>query len=186
VTGTAPAVARPAEAPGTVTPPDVPATRPARPRLAGARWWLTWSVAAAIVALAVAGLGYGLHATFGRTGAAPALGPGEVTVAIDVAHSRFEPGELRVVEGTRVRFVVANGDPINHELIVGPPEVHTRHAQGSEAEHPSVPGEVSVAPGTTGITNFRFDEPGTVEFACHLPGHYDYGMHGRIEVVAAS
>lgn len=175
----------PTGAPGPVTPPAAPAPGRVGSSPPGQRWWLVWSVAAAIVALAVAGLGYGLDATFARAERAPALGPGEVTIEVDVAHSRFEPGELRVVEGTRVRFVVANGDPINHELIVGPPEVHARHAQGTEAEHPSVPGEVSVGPGETGITAFRFDEPGTVEFACHLPGHYDYGMHGRIEVVAA-
>ena len=29
-----------------------------------------------------------------------------------------------------------------------------------------------------------FDEPGTVEMACHLPGHYDFGMRGEIDVVA--
>jgi uncharacterized cupredoxin-like copper-binding protein len=28
-----------------------------------------------------------------------------------------------------------------------------------------------------------FDEPGIVEMACHLPGHYAFGMKGEIEVV---
>jgi uncharacterized cupredoxin-like copper-binding protein len=40
-----------------------------------------------------------------------------------------------------------------------------------------------VSPNDRAVTTFRFDEPGTVEFACHLPGHYEYGMHGTIEVV---
>ena len=35
----------------------------------------------------------------------------------------------------------------------------------------------------TAVTTFTFDEPGTFEFACHLPGHYEYGMHGEVEVV---
>jgi uncharacterized cupredoxin-like copper-binding protein len=104
-------------------------------------------------------------------------------VQIDVHHSRFRPDELRVVEGTRVRFLVVNGDPIGHELITGDPEVHLRHANGTHGEHPSVPGEVSVGPNRTAITTFTFDEPGTYEFACHLPGHYEHGMHGAIEVV---
>jgi uncharacterized cupredoxin-like copper-binding protein len=115
--------------------------------------------------------------------AAP-LGPGDVTVRVDVHHSLFVPDELIVVEGTRVRFVVVNGDPIGHELITGGPEVHIRHTNGTEAEHPSIPGEVSVGPNDTAITTFTFAEPGMFEFACHLPGHYEHGMHGSVEVVA--
>ena len=45
------------------------------------------------------------------------------------------PSELVVEAGTEVRFVVRNGDPIGHELIVGPPDVHERHRHGTEAEH---------------------------------------------------
>jgi uncharacterized cupredoxin-like copper-binding protein len=105
-------------------------------------------------------------------------------VRIDIEHSTFSTDELTVVEGTRVRFEVVNADPINHELITGGPEVHLRHARGTEAHHPSIPGEVSVGPNHTAMTTFTFDEPGTFEFACHLPGHYAYGMHGTIEVVA--
>ena len=118
--------------------------------------------------------------------AAAPLGPGEVTVRIDVHHSLFDPDELRVVEGTRVRFLIVNDDPIGHELITGGADVHIRHAGGTEAEHPALPGEVSVGPNRTAITTFTFDEPGTYEFACHLPCHYEHGMHGEIEVVEAA
>jgi len=116
---------------------------------------------------------------------AEALGPGTVTVVVDIEHSSFEPSFLRVVEGTEVRFVVSNHDPIGHELIVGPPEVHDRHRNGTEAHHAAKPGEVSVGPDEQAVTTYVFDEPGTVEMACHLPGHYAYGMRGEIEVVAA-
>jgi uncharacterized cupredoxin-like copper-binding protein len=141
-----------------------------------------WAAAAATAAV-VAGAGYGIDAAAGGDSPPPLRGPGEVTLRIDVEHSLFEPTELRVVEGTRVRFVVDNGDPINHELIVGPPDLHARHASGTHAQHPSVPGEVSVGPNRQAVTTYRFDEPGTVEFACHLPGHREFGMHGEIEVV---
>jgi uncharacterized cupredoxin-like copper-binding protein len=112
-----------------------------------------------------------------------AIGPGEVTIQIDIEYSRFVPERLTVVEGTRVRFLVVNGDPIHHEFITGSPEVHRRHANGTEASHPSIPGEVSVGPNGRAITTFTFDRPGRFEFACHLPGHYQYGMHGEVEVV---
>ena len=97
-------------------------------------------------------------------------------------HSRFSTERIRVEPGTLVQFVVENDDPIRHELIVGDDAVHAAHAEGSELEHPPVPGEVSVEPGDTGVTAYRFDEPGTVVFACHLPGHFEYGMKGEVAV----
>jgi uncharacterized cupredoxin-like copper-binding protein len=113
------------------------------------------------------------------------LGPGPVTVELEVEHSRFSPERIRVVEGTDVTFVLDNGDPIGHELIVGDAEVHATHEAGTHGQHGAVPGEVSVGAGDRGETTFHFHEPGTVEFACHLPRHYGYGMHGEVVVVPA-
>jgi uncharacterized cupredoxin-like copper-binding protein len=147
------------------------------------RWFSRASLVAAI-ALATTAAGYAV-ADRGGTPAAPALGPEPVTVVVDVEHSRFLPDYVRVVEGTEVRFVLRNDDPINHELIVGPQSVHDRHSNGTEAYHPPKPGELSVGPDEQGVTSYVFDEPGTVEMACHLPGHYAFGMKGEIEVVPA-
>jgi uncharacterized cupredoxin-like copper-binding protein len=140
-------------------------------------------VLAVAVAALITATGYTIDSLVGEPDT-KALGPGDVTVEIDIHHSAFAPDQLTVVEGTRVRFLVDNGDPIHHELITGEPEVHRRHADGTEARHPSVPGEVSVGPNDTAVTTFTFDTPGVYEFACHLPGHYEYGMRGEIEVVA--
>ena len=93
------------------------------------------------------------------------------------------PVDLIVEVGTEVRFVVRNGDPIGHELIVGPPDVHERHRHGTEPAHEPRDGELSVGPDGQGVTSYVFDAVGTVEMACHLPGHYEFGMHGEIEVV---
>jgi len=112
------------------------------------------------------------------------LGPGRVTVRLDVDHSRFEAAPIRVRPHTELRFVVVNHDPIGHELIVGGPEVQARHASGQEAYHPPVPGEVSVPAEGHASTTYGFHAPGLVEYACHLPRHYEYGMHGSVEVVA--
>jgi uncharacterized cupredoxin-like copper-binding protein len=101
-----------------------------------------------------------------------------------IHHSRFVVDDVSVRPGTDVHFVVRNNDPIRHELIVGPPDVHARHASGTEAAHPPVPGEVTVDPGETAATTFRFVGTGSVEFACHLPGHYEYGMQGWVRIVA--
>jgi uncharacterized cupredoxin-like copper-binding protein len=111
------------------------------------------------------------------------LGPGRATVELGIDHSRFSEDRIVVEVGTSLTFVVDNRDPIGHELIVGPPEVHRRHEGGREAEHPPVPGEVT-APALDEVqTTYTFDEPGAVTFACHLPGHVAYGMVGEVLVV---
>jgi len=137
---------------------------------------------AAAVALVVEAGGYAYAWAFEPEGPRP-FGPGDVTVELDIESSLFSAKEIEVYEGTRVRFLVDNHDPISHELIVGPPSVHAAHASGTHPKHPSIPGEVTVPPNTRGVTTFRFDEPGEVEFACHAPGHYHYGMHGTVVVV---
>jgi uncharacterized cupredoxin-like copper-binding protein len=113
-------------------------------------------------------------------------GDGERTVVVTMRHSRFEPAAVRVEPGERVRFVLRNTDPIDHEFILGDDGVQRRHEQGREREHHGeVPGERSVAAGQVAVTTYAF--PATLdgralEFACHLPGHYAYGMRGSVTV----
>jgi uncharacterized cupredoxin-like copper-binding protein len=110
-------------------------------------------------------------------------GGGEATptVVVTMHHSRFQPEVVRVAPGTTVRFLLRNTDPIDHEFILGDDAVQRRHEQGREREHHGeVPGEVSVAAGREAATTytFRTGGPASLEFACHLPGHYAYGMRG--------
>ena len=133
-----------------------------------------------VVALAAASVGEALDGPGG--GDVSPLGPGPVTVELAIDHSRFSVERIVVRPGSLVRFVVSNDDPIGHELVVGDDDVHARHATGTEAAHPPVPGEVSLRPGEVGVTVVRFDAPGTYRFACHLPGHLAYGMEGEVVV----
>jgi uncharacterized cupredoxin-like copper-binding protein len=137
--------------------------------------------AAAALAASLSVVGYAIQGA-GAGADETTIGPGVVTVEIDIEHSHFSVAHLDVRRGTQVRFVVRNDDPIGHELVVGGPAVHARHATGTELRHPPIPGEVSVAGGDVGLTTYRFDEPGVVEFICHLPGHEAYGMRGEITV----
>ena len=152
-------------------------------RAARRRGWRRLIALAAVVGLLAEG---GVYAYMRATepDPVPPFGPGDVTIELGIEHSLFSADTIRVYEGTRVRFVLDNGDPIGHELIVGGPEIHAAHATGTHARHGSTAGEVSVDPSGQAMTTFRFDDPGEVEFACHLRGHYEYGMHGTIEVVA--
>lgn len=111
------------------------------------------------------------------------LGPGVVTVHLGIEHSAFSRDRIVVHAGTTIRFVVSNDDPILHELIVGPPDVQQRHELGTEAAHPPRPGEVTIQPLTQATTAYEFTATGSIEFACHLPGHHAYGMSGFVDVV---
>ena len=108
----------------------------------------------------------------------------ERTVTVTVHHSRFDIADLDVRPGETVRFVLRNTDPIPHEFIIGDQSVQGVHELGTEAHHAERPGEVSVAPGATAVTTYRFGAAGTeLLFGCHLPGHWAYGMKGTIRVV---
>jgi uncharacterized cupredoxin-like copper-binding protein len=111
-------------------------------------------------------------------------GDGERTVVVTMRHSRFEPAAVRVEPGQRIRFVLRNTDPIDHEFILGDDDVQRRHEQGREREHHGeVPGERSVAAGQEAVTTYAFPaslDGRALEFACHLPGHYAYGMRGSV------
>jgi uncharacterized cupredoxin-like copper-binding protein len=103
---------------------------------------------------------------------------------VGIDHSAFDPGSFEFEAGERVRFVIHNHDPIDHEFILGDEEVQARHESGSEPDHGAIPGEVSIDAGETRTTTYVFDESGTLIIGCHLPGHYDYGMRAEVTVEA--
>jgi uncharacterized cupredoxin-like copper-binding protein len=111
-------------------------------------------------------------------------GPSVRTVDITIHFSRFSVSNVDVTPGETVRFVVENTDPIDHEFIVGDRQVQLIHERGTEPLHPPKPGEMSVPAGTTQTTTYTFPstQGPTLFFACHLPGHYAYGMHGTITI----
>ena len=133
--------------------------------------------------LALAG---GLALALGLAGMAaawvdvPAAGP--VTVEIPIRYSHYTRTEVTVRAGVPVTFVLDNGDPIDHEWIVGDTGVHERHRSGTEPVHASRPTEISIRAGASASTIVTFHRPGTYLYICHLPGHEAYGMVGTLTV----
>lgn len=154
----------------------------ATPSRARRPWWPAL-LAALAVGAALTGGGYAVAAA-DEAGGLAIRGPGTTTVHITIRNSHFHPDRIRVWEGTQVRFVVRNEDPIAHEMVLGPESVHARHARGTETAHPPIPGELSLGPGQTGATVYDFDRVGFQRTVCHLPRHEDFGMVGAVEVVA--
>ena len=105
---------------------------------------------------------------------------GPKTIGITARYSRFEQDRVTVKPNSTVRFVIHNADPIDHEFIIGPPETHDIHERGQPHFHTgAVPGEVTVPAGATVETTWTFGPSGDVAYACHLAGHWTYGMHGK-------
>jgi uncharacterized cupredoxin-like copper-binding protein len=105
-------------------------------------------------------------------------------VTISFRYSRFVPETLEVLAGVPVTITLRNDDPIEHEWIVGPPELHAAHRVGTEPVHDARPTEVTVPALTTRVTTVTFDRAGEYAFICHLPGHEAYGMRGTLRVRA--
>jgi uncharacterized cupredoxin-like copper-binding protein len=105
----------------------------------------------------------------------------EATIAIHF--SRFVPEAIEVPAGVPVTITIRNDDPIEHEWIVGAPDVHERHRSGSEPYHDQVPTEVTVPALESRTTTITFEHPGEYLYICHLPGHEKYGMVGELKVV---
>ena len=101
----------------------------------------------------------------------------------------FEPGAIEVEAGETVRFVVTNAGSAVHDFYVGTEDEQMAHeaemgdtGMGMDHEADTEADALTLEAGETDELTVTFDEPDTVLFACHQPGHYDGGMVGTITV----
>lgn len=120
---------------------------------------------------------------FGRAGD-PARATRTVTVVMSDA-MRFDPATILVRQGETVRFVVKNSGRALHEMVLGTSEGLAEHAElmkkypGMEHDEPHM---LHVAPGKTGEMVWQFTRAGEFRYGCLIPGHYEAGMAGKVEV----
>lgn len=108
------------------------------------------------------------------------------TVEIGMDDSmRFTPDSLTVNAGETLRFVIRNNGQISHEFMIGSMSELMEHAEMMR-KMPSMrhaeANMLTLAPGAEGELIWRFDDTGTVDFACLIPGHLEAGMKGVIQV----
>lgn len=117
-------------------------------------------------------------AAFSVAGCAPAAAAQpEPTVTMAFRFTHFTPPRVEIPAGVPVTFTLRNQDPIEHEWIIGAPDLHAAHRTGTEPHHEGRPDELTVPPFSERSTTLTF-APGTYAFICHLPGHEAYGMKG--------
>lgn len=134
------------------------------------------------------------------------------SVEVTMEDTAFEPQSIAVASGETVRFVVRNEGELVHEFNVGTAAMHAEHQKqmamlvdhgmleadkinhgmtsgamgggqmsGGMMMHDD-PNSILLEPGQTGEVVLTFTRPTTLQFACNVPGHYEAGMVGTIDV----
>jgi uncharacterized cupredoxin-like copper-binding protein len=101
------------------------------------------------------------------------------------AKMQFTPNQVAVKRGEQVKFVLKNGGKVDHEFMLDTIEHNAKHKiameKNPDMEHDDPNGKRLAPKGSNEIV-WRFTKPGTFEFACLIPGHYESGMHGTVVV----
>lgn len=99
----------------------------------------------------------------------------------------FEPAKIVVTQGEQVKFVIKNAGELDHEFMLESFEANKKHAiamqKNPEMEHDDPNGKRVVSKKEAELI-WKFSKLGTYEYACLIPGHYEAGMKGVVEVVA--
>jgi len=108
------------------------------------------------------------------------------TITIEMGDNmRYTPSNIQVRRGETVRLLVKNAGQVKHELSLGTEKELLEHLEQMKRFHDmehDEPGKLTLAPGTQGEIVWQFTKAGTVNFACLIPGHYEAGMKGAIQV----
>ena len=98
----------------------------------------------------------------------------------------FEPDSFAFEQGETIRFEVTNKGELEHEFVIDNAEGNAKHKEmmaKMDMEHDD-PNSVRLEGGQSGEVIWTFANAGSFEFACLIPGHYESGMYGPIEVSA--
>lgn len=119
---------------------------------------------------------------FGHPGTAARV---DRIIRITATEFGYLPAVIRVRTGETVEFVVTNKGVFDHEFFLG--TVAAQHAHEKEmAAHPDTkmddPNGVSIPPGASATLIWTFTKPMTIQYACHVPGHYAAGMYGVLTI----
>jgi uncharacterized cupredoxin-like copper-binding protein len=140
---------------------------------------------AATTAVPVAAMAHGPegHSPVGEPGKMNAVNR---TVEVKMSDTmRFHPEKISVKRGETVKFVVKNDGLEPHEFMLGEIKALQEHAEVMR-KHPTMvhdePNAITVNPSQTGELVWKFTKAGRVDFACLIPGHFEKGMKGDIQV----
>jgi len=113
-----------------------------------------------------------------------------VEVTITLTEFGIESSLTDFEAGVPYRFVVTNAGTVEHEFMIMPPLTDDEMGMGMDMGEMDQMALAMIAakelqPGTTASLEFSFTETapaGTLELACHTPGHYEANMKIPITV----
>lgn len=126
--------------------------------------------------------------TAAMTGTAPAATAAVTATEVQVtlSETKIESSLTTFSTGVPYHFVVTNEGTVEHELMIIPPvkpgQVSATQMDKMALAHIE---EADLPAKAKQTLDFTFTKPapaGTLEFACHLPGHYEAGMKLPITV----
>lgn len=129
-----------------------------------------------------------MHGAMHGTGIGRPGDPAKVSRTIEVTMDddmRFAPSSIQVKAGETIRFFVRNRGKQAHEFVLGTMAELKEHAAMMRAQphmKHNEPNMVSLGAGKLGGLVWQFDQSGTIDFACLVPGHFEAGMVGKIQV----
>lgn len=105
-------------------------------------------------------------------------------VTITLTDFGMESSRTSFEVGVPYRFTVTNNGAINHEIMIMAPLTEMQMSMDMDMEEMdemalAMIEEDELTPGATMTLDYTFTEPapaGTLEFACHVEGHYVAGM----------
>ena len=153
------------------------------------RFLLVGLVSLLLLALAACG-GTTTSSTGGTTPSASGnttpTSAGLVTVQVMLSDFKIEPALTTFKVGVPYHFVVTNAaSQVTHEFMAGPISAATASEDARDAAKLFEVSELQ--PGQSGTADYTFTQPypaGVMEFSCHVPGHYESGMHISFIVTA--
>ena len=99
---------------------------------------------------------------------------------------RYDPAEIAVKAGEKVRFVATNKGKLVHEMVIGTRkqlEDHAKHMrEHPDMQHHDHDGMLRLDPGKSGEMAYTFKRAGTFFYGCLEPGHFEAGMIGKVVV----
>jgi uncharacterized cupredoxin-like copper-binding protein len=101
-----------------------------------------------------------------------------VEVQVTLTDFKVESSLTTFSVGTPYHFVITNKGSVAHEIEIMPPAGDAKQALLSV-------GEKDLQAGASKAVDYTFTTAapeGTLEFACHIAGHYEAGMHLPIVV----
>ncbi len=111
---------------------------------------------------------------------------GPKTVNITATDFKYEVSQTTFKVGVPYHFVVKNEGSVPHEIMIMKPidDTGMDMATMDDMALAHIKSD-DLQPGQTATMDYTFMQPasmGDLEFACHIKGHYQQGMHVPIEV----